>query len=84
MAVARTVGKWKYRTMGLKVFQIVFDNPTETYYAGQSVSGSVLLSLASPKTIRGGWTGYITALFNHNNIVWNFELHENGIEINIQ
>jgi len=40
--------------MGLKVFQIVFDNASETFYPGQTVSGRVLLSLSSPKTVRGG------------------------------
>jgi len=40
--------------MGLKVFKIVFDNPTGTYYSGQAVSGRVLLSFSSSKTIRGG------------------------------
>lgn len=39
--------------MGLKHFQIVFDNPTGTYYCGQTVTGRVLLGLNSPKKIRG-------------------------------
>jgi hypothetical protein len=38
----------------VKVFQIVFDNPAETYYSGETVSGRVLLSLSSSKSIRGG------------------------------
>jgi hypothetical protein len=39
--------------MGVKVFQILFDNPTETYYCGETVTGRVLLSLSSSKSIRG-------------------------------
>ncbi|XP_069695342.1 arrestin domain-containing protein 17-like [Periplaneta americana] len=38
--------------MGLKAFQIIFDNPNETYYGGETVTGRVLLSLNSAKTIR--------------------------------
>jgi hypothetical protein len=64
--------------MGLKVFQIVFDNPAETYYPGQTVSGRVVLSLGSSKTIRGGYVGYIHVTFNHNNVS-NFALHESGM-----
>jgi hypothetical protein len=40
--------------MGLKVFQIVLYNPTETYYPGETVAGHVLLSLSSSKTMSGG------------------------------
>ena len=39
--------------MGLKKFQIVFDNPWSTYYTGQPVTGRVLLSVDSPKKVRG-------------------------------
>lgn len=38
--------------MGLKKFQIVFDNPWSTYYSGQPVTGRVLLTVDSPKKIR--------------------------------
>ncbi|GFG34867.1 hypothetical protein Cfor_10395 [Coptotermes formosanus] len=39
--------------MGLKKFQIVFDNPWSTYYSGQPVTGRLLLTVDSPKKIRG-------------------------------
>ncbi|KAG7204887.1 hypothetical protein KM043_005285 [Ampulex compressa] len=39
--------------MGLKDFKIVFDNPWATYYAGQTVSGDIIVVLDSTKKIRG-------------------------------
>jgi hypothetical protein len=39
--------------MGLKKFQIVFDNPWSTYYSGQPVTGRLILTVDSPKKIRG-------------------------------
>lgn len=41
------------QNMGLKKFQIVFDNPWSTYYSGQPVTGRLLLTVDSPKKIRG-------------------------------
>jgi Arrestin (or S-antigen), N-terminal domain. len=41
------------QNMGLKKFQIVFDNPWSTYYSGQPVTGKLLLTVDSPKKIRG-------------------------------
>ncbi|XP_066994415.1 arrestin domain-containing protein 17 [Anabrus simplex] len=38
--------------MGLKKFQIVFDNPWATYYSGQPVTGKVIISVDTPKKIR--------------------------------
>lgn len=39
--------------MGLKEIQIMFDNPWATYYAGQPVSGQMILKLDAPKKVRG-------------------------------
>lgn len=39
--------------MGLKDFRIVFDNPWNTYYAGQTVTGNIIITLDSKKKIRG-------------------------------
>ncbi|XP_057336058.1 arrestin domain-containing protein 17 [Microplitis mediator] len=39
--------------MGLKDFRIIFDNPWNTYYPGQTVSGRVIVVLDSIKKIRG-------------------------------
>ncbi|XP_063233011.1 arrestin domain-containing protein 3-like [Bacillus rossius redtenbacheri] len=39
--------------MGLKKFQIVFDNPYATYFSDQQVSGRLIISVDSPKKIRG-------------------------------
>lgn len=39
--------------MGLKDFKIVFDNPYDTYYPGQTVSGNIVVVLDSTKKIRG-------------------------------
>jgi hypothetical protein len=41
------------QNMGLKKFQIAFDNPWSTYYSGQPVTGRLLLTVDSPKKIRG-------------------------------
>lgn len=38
--------------MGITNFQIVLDSPTGAYYAGQNVTGKLLLSLDKPKKIR--------------------------------
>ncbi|XP_012282075.1 arrestin domain-containing protein 17 [Orussus abietinus] len=38
--------------MGLKDFKIVFDNPWNTYYGGQTVTGRIVVVLDSPKRIR--------------------------------
>ncbi|XP_039291757.1 arrestin domain-containing protein 17 [Nilaparvata lugens] len=38
--------------MGLEKFVIVFDSPTNAYYAGQNVTGQVQLLLDKPKKIR--------------------------------
>lgn len=39
--------------MGLKECEIIFDNPYNTYYVGQTVNGRVEITLDSPKKIRG-------------------------------
>ncbi|KRT81933.1 hypothetical protein AMK59_5013 [Oryctes borbonicus] len=39
--------------MGLKECEIIFDNPYNTYYVGQTVNGKVEITLDSPKKIRG-------------------------------
>nr|XP_022901266.1 arrestin domain-containing protein 17-like [Onthophagus taurus] len=39
--------------MGLKEFNITFDNPYRTYYVGQTVTGRLEVVLDSPKKIRG-------------------------------
>ncbi|KAK2581691.1 hypothetical protein KPH14_002178 [Odynerus spinipes] len=39
--------------MGLTTFEVVFDNPWKVYYAGQTVSGNILLVLDGVKKIRG-------------------------------
>lgn len=39
--------------MGLKSSEIIFDNKWNTYYAGQTVNGTVNLVFDSPKTVRG-------------------------------
>lgn len=39
--------------MGLKDCQIIFDNPYNTYYAGQTVNGRIELNFDSPKKVRG-------------------------------
>lgn len=39
--------------MGLKDFRIVFDNPWNTYYPGQTLTGRVIIQVDSPKKIRG-------------------------------
>ncbi|XP_055375137.1 arrestin domain-containing protein 17 [Condylostylus longicornis] len=44
--------------MGIKGCQIQLDNPWNTYYAGQTVNGQVLLTFDKPKKVRG-----ITARF---------------------
>jgi len=41
------------QNMGLKKFQIAFDNPWSTYYSGQPVTGRLLLTVDTPKKIRG-------------------------------
>lgn len=38
--------------MGITKFEIVLDSPTGAYYAGQNVTGKLLLSLDKPKKIR--------------------------------
>jgi Arrestin (or S-antigen), N-terminal domain len=42
--------------MGLEKFHIVFDNPQAVYYAGQNVSGKVVIIANTPKKIRGELT----------------------------
>ena len=37
----------------MKYFKIIFDNPTESYFAGQTVSGKVHLYLSHPKKVKG-------------------------------
>lgn len=44
--------------MGITNFQIVLDSPTGAYYAGQNVTGKLLLSLDKPKKIRGMMAKY--------------------------
>lgn len=39
--------------MGLKSCEVFFDNPWNTYYAGQTVNGRVDFEFDSPKKIRG-------------------------------
>ncbi|GJQ68172.1 hypothetical protein Trydic_g10736 [Trypoxylus dichotomus] len=39
--------------MGLKECEILFDNPYNTYYVGQTVNGEVKITLDSPKKLRG-------------------------------
>ncbi|KAK7866141.1 hypothetical protein R5R35_004789 [Gryllus longicercus] len=39
--------------MGLKKFQVVFDNPWNTYYSGQPVSGRIIIAVDTQKKIRG-------------------------------
>lgn len=39
--------------MGLKEYEVFFDNQWATYYAGQTVSGRVEISVDSPKKVRG-------------------------------
>ncbi|XP_076653337.1 arrestin domain-containing protein 17 isoform X1 [Halictus rubicundus] len=39
--------------MGLKDFRIIFDNPWNTYYPGQTVSGNIVVVLDSTKKVRG-------------------------------
>ncbi|CAH0380473.1 unnamed protein product [Bemisia tabaci] len=38
--------------MGLESFKVVFDSPTSAYYAGQAVSGKIVLSLNKSKKVR--------------------------------
>lgn len=44
--------------MGITNFQIVLDSPTGAYYAGQNVTGKLLLNLDKPKKIRGMMAKY--------------------------
>lgn len=39
--------------MGLKDFKVVFDSPTNAYYAGTNVTGKVNITLDKPKKTRG-------------------------------
>ncbi|XP_059473871.1 arrestin domain-containing protein 17-like isoform X2 [Neocloeon triangulifer] len=39
--------------MGLEKFQIFFDNPQAVFYAGQNVSGRIVVVNSTPKKIRG-------------------------------
>lgn len=39
--------------MGLKNCQIQLDNPWNTYYAGQTINGQVILTFDAPKKVRG-------------------------------
>lgn len=42
--------------MGVTNFQIVFDSPSGAYYAGQNVTGRVMLTLDKPKKVRGKYS----------------------------
>lgn len=53
--------------MGLKGCQIQLDNPWNTYYAGQTVNGQVLLTLDAPKKVRG----IIIRFLGEANTSWN-------------
>ncbi|XP_012225775.1 arrestin domain-containing protein 17 isoform X2 [Linepithema humile] len=39
--------------MGLKDFRVVFDNPVNTYYSGQTVTGNIIVVVDSTKKVRG-------------------------------
>lgn len=41
--------------MGLESANIIFDNQTATYYAGDTVSGRFVMNLTSPKKVRGSY-----------------------------
>jgi hypothetical protein len=53
LSVVSAVLNVSKQNMGLKKFQIVFDNAWSTYYSGQPVTGKLLLTVDSPKKIRG-------------------------------
>jgi len=55
--------------MGLEKFHIVFDNPQAVYYAGQNVSGKVVIIANTPKKIRGELTLDASGVAN---IIWWF------------
>ena len=58
----------------MKFFRIVFDNQTESYFAGQTVSGKVHLYLTQPKKIKGKiWNSFlvINKFANDKSSVWN-------------
>jgi hypothetical protein len=42
-----------YEHITMKYFKIVFDNASESFFAGQAVSGKVHLHLNSPKKLKG-------------------------------
>lgn len=39
--------------MGLQNFEIHFDNPSATYFGGQTLSGRLDITLDTPKKVRG-------------------------------
>lgn len=61
-------GRFK-KEMGLKECEIIFDNPYNTYYVGQTVNGRVEITLDSPKKIRGTYESvpwlFYTAKLTH-------------------
>lgn len=65
--------------MGLREWQIIFDNPYKTYYVGQTISGNVHLTFDTPIKLRG-----ISICFKGEaNTLWTVEetsRNENGEE----
>jgi len=43
----------------MKLFKIVFDNPNESFFAGQVVQGKILIYLNRPKKIKGWFNSQI-------------------------
>lgn len=57
----------------MRNFRLQFDNPEATYSPGQTITGKVILTLSSTKTVRGSYFKYSTPTSIH---IYIFRLHD--------